>query len=320
MSTPTATGIGDGMSPETGVTYGRLIPDAATTPSDFSLQWDLLPGVSQAWSASVNRKYYVYEDFGHGGGTYLVVYLEDGTISPGTMASSQYLTGQRGDRDSGRAPDLAQGFFHHRLESFVQPSLRGPSVQFGSSSPSNTNRQSAVNNQAISSSSDTISVSGDGVSGSETTGTQVWHGVSFNISEWNIVETTDVGALKASWLYYQDAGANNEFWDGRRDASQNFEWWQEAYNCGGGWDDVKPPCDLSQEVFKWHNTASWRFDKSLVSDGKLPVVFQGAADIHVISIGMPQLQNNGHHTALSRTVSVPWTDAFDIVEWSRKKT
>ncbi|WP_146747675.1 hypothetical protein [Paramagnetospirillum kuznetsovii] len=323
MADRSDSGIGEGLTPTvSGVKWGHF---HQTTNVSETLYHEWFPPQIQGppgnghqdWSAQISREYYIYEDFGHGNDEYLVVYREDGIITPGQLISEKILTG--GDHDSPLCGDLCKGYFHHKIEAFVAPSLTGDGVSLTSSSPSNANNVTRVDNQVVSTSSDSISIggNGEGPTGdvSVSTSTQVWHGVSFDLTDWNVLEQTDVGARKAAWLYYQ-----GQAWDGRADLTRDFSWWEAAYNVGGGWDDVKLPPSLSRTTLKYHNTASWRFKRRLTApDGSLRVSFSGGANVYMIMIAMPQFRNIGHHQATPRIMPINWNDQFDIVEWANKK-
>lgn len=297
-----------------GASYGTFQPPKVQVSAN--LTYDLLPGATQRYDVTLLHNYYIYPDLKNGATTYLVVCIEEGELSPNALLSDQLLKG--GNRD-GNDPDLAKGFFHHRLECTIGCAPKGSGVVLSNSSPSNSNARTSVNNQVVSSINETVTYGSEGGSASGSEGTQIWSGTTFDVTEWNVLDQSDAGQCIGKWTYYQDAGTGDpsSCWDGRADPDDFKDWWPQAYFMGGGWDNVKTPPVLSRNTLKFCNIAAWRLQANLVQNNTLNVTISGQVDTHVICVSMPQLQNNKHHRKASETISAPWSDSFDVVALSK---
>lgn len=325
---PQNTGISGSMIPSgSGLQFG-IVDISANYSETLSLEAFTQ---KQLLSTSLSGKLYVYRQHSHGEDNYLVVYVEDGETTPaapvpspdgrlvGLSISQQALPGTGRNETS---TDLAKGYFLYRMQTSVQAAAvdatKAGGISWKASSPATVNQTTQTTNQVVTSYSTTasIGVTPDGPSGSVSMSqdVQLWQSASKVISEWNVDENSDTAHNLLVWNYYQTTP-----WDGRNDVQNFASWWEQAYNMGGGWDDVKNPTNLSMTGLQHCNIAAWQFDGSMVdANGQLNVTFSGANTYYLIAIMMPQCWDNGHHRCVPCTRSSTWSKTIDLVAASRQ--
>lgn len=297
-----------------GVAFG-IVPVEEETST--VLAWPAYFTQTQKASLEIGGNLYVYHDQGHGVDRYLVVYVQNGTANPGAPS----ITDQALPLGGRSGQDLAQGYFQRMISMSVSPSANDPSRNSGihwvGNSPTNVNVAVTESKQIVSSVSSTIEVGGssDGpsVSGSTTTESQTWSGESFTLTEWGIDDLSDASSNKAEWRYYQ-----NQPWDGRNDPNAFGDWWEQAYNMGGGWDDVRHPTNLSKLPLAYTNVVAWHFDSGMkAADGTLMVTFTGQVSQFLVGVNMVQLNDNGHHQIWPAGNTLSWSRTVDLAAVAR---
>jgi len=297
-------GIGDGMIPSNNrALYGI---ERFTSVSNVNLKWQYFPDKQQNMSGRINGTFMVYHELGHGDDSYLVVYQEDGLVSLGDLISDQAL---------------ARGYFMYRMDTSVTPNIGGTNANWVASSPSTLNQSQEVQNQTVDTFSQTINIgiaeeTGPSSGASSSESTQLWHGFTMKISDWNITEKSDANTNQCSWMWYQ-----NVPWTGNDKPLDDFTWWEQAYNVGGGWDDTKPLPELSRTTMQYHSSAAWRFPTHLIDPNtkKLMVNFSGSAKYYLAAINMPQCGDNGQHQIWHSTPENTWQHQFDLVSIAELK-
>lgn len=296
------TGIGDGMVPSNSKAQYGIKRFSSEVPSD--LTWQYFPDQVQHMSGRINGTFSIYHEFGHGDDDYLVVYQEDGLVSLGNLISDQ---------------QLGRGYFIYRMDTSVTPNLTGDGVSWVASSPATVNQSIEKTETTVDTfeTSINLGINAEGGTAGESMSesTQIWHGYSMKVSDWNITENSDAQTNKCAWMWYQ-----NVPWTGNDKPIGDFGWWQQAYNVGGGWDDTKALPELSRTSLQYHSSACWRFNKSLITaNNMLNVTFSGGATYYLAAISMPQLGNSGHHQILYNTPSNTWQLTIDLVAESLLK-
>jgi hypothetical protein len=326
-------GIGNSMTPTvSGLAWGEVPINAkqeiTLTSTSFpafaggsflGINIPPTPAATQTAGIDVEGTLWVYHELGHGLDRYLVVYIGDGNVTPGSPSiADQRLTG--GDR-SALAPDLARGYFHYRMETGLHVTAADPSRQglitLKEHSPLNVNQSVQVTDSVTSEYSTSISLSGSGGGGSGSVSashsTSVGHSVTRTITDWGIDDVSAPAEASCHWVYYQ-----NSPWDGRNQAAGFPNWWEQAYDMGGGWDSARPPTQLSRGVLPFTVIASWYFDKDMVdANGQLNVTFSGTTTAYFCMVKMPQLNNSGHHQLEPASLTCSWSKTVDLVSLAK---
>lgn len=302
-------GTSSSMYPPAGAPFGICV---ISTPVTFDLQWDLL-GKSQKASARINGTFYVYHENGEGLDDYFVVYMEDGSLTPGTMLSND---GQ------------GRGFYQVLFTNSAAPTHPDDGsplidgVSWSSSSPATVNQNESKQDMTVDSFSEQLSLSlsvqagkqgsiGGSVGGSVDQTVQIWNSTNITISDWGINETTQAASNVASWTWHQQ-----EVWDPLAQRPQDFKsWYQQAYDDNA----VIALPNLSTNTLQYHATAAWRFDKSLIdSNGSLEVRFAGDQSYLFAAMSMPGFGNSQYHTLCWSQPSASWEYTLDLVDVVRQ--
>ncbi len=331
----TGIGGGDGTLPSDRTVKYATIHVHAQQVDFLRSNNELFQGHTQNVSAQITGDLYIYREpnTADGNEVYLVSFVGGDIISPcgddGHILSDIVLTG--GSDRNGLSSDLAKGFFHYRSDVKVQPADTRHPISWVLSAPQTPNKSHTVTDQVVMSYTTNEGVESDGedfkVSMGASQTSQNWHSITDTFDDWSVVETSNAGENSASWTYAQYTP-----WDGRNDGANNFNnWWQDAYNVGGGWDDVKNPNDLSKETMQYHYIAAWRFFRP-ISDAPFAVEITGTSTHYYCLIVMPQCQpviqrvmnmairKPGNHTFYPAQSILRWSQIIDLKAATNFKT
>ncbi|MDP3371999.1 MAG: hypothetical protein Q8S21_03820 [Candidatus Paracaedibacteraceae bacterium] len=315
-----STGIGkDGsdLVPLPGSQYA-VVSESFHTP--FNLNSNLFPNTTQQASQRIDVTFYVYHETTHGADDYFVICQQDGMISMGDSVCEQAirngtLTTPDNSHSNGDPRQLFQGFFLYRFDNEVSPDIAGANWVY--SSPQSINETSTISTTAVDTYTTTVTIGADSNGGkgdvSESYSKQLWYQKTMSITDWGITEKSDAESNKGAWSWYQ-----NLPWSGKNVDISNFTWWENAYNVGGGWDDIKVLPGLSLNTLQYHCSIGWKFPSSLIQNNQLNVTFNGKGLCYTAAIAMPQCNNTGHHNISYHDDWLSWSKSIDLVNVVKK--